>query len=171
MRAGESGRGTLAQSFSFSYDNPLQDLIFVTLLSAFSKTVNMNIMLHKFSVFLVLMTFGCLSTSLAQTANAQPASLPGGTAANSLLQMDNDNWSLYADEENKLYYVDFATLSVNLNDIVVTREDGEVVLRDEVFDLPVDTIYEIDFKQYASGTYVIELRSFTDVIRRRVAIR
>jgi len=52
----------------------------------------------------------------------------------------------------------------------VTRDNGEVVLRDQVFDLPVDTIYEIDFNQYGEGTYTIELRSFTDVISRKVTI-
>ncbi|MCI4647602.1 hypothetical protein, partial [Phaeodactylibacter sp.] len=92
------------------------------------------------------------------------------TASSSLLNMDTESWSLYSDEENNLYYVDFATLSVNLNDIVVTRDDGEVVLREQVLDLPVDTIYEIDFNQYGEGNYTIELRSFTDVIRRKVSI-
>ena len=131
-------------------------------------------MLKKLSFLLVLFLTGSLSAVVAQTASLQnkafsePANMTASSS--SLLNMDTESWSLYADEENNLYYVDFATLSVNLNDIVVTRDDGEVVLREQVLDLPVDTIYEIDFNQYGEGNYVIELRSFTDVIRRKVTI-
>ncbi|MBV6652757.1 MAG: hypothetical protein KI786_03325 [Mameliella sp.] len=130
-------------------------------------------MLKKLSFLLALFLTGSLTTLVAQTASLHETT--GSKAAvttktNSLLNMDSESWSLYADEENNLYYVDFATLSVNLNDIVVTRDDGEVVLREQVFDLPVDTIYEIDFNQYGKGNYTIELRSFTDVIRRKVKI-
>ncbi len=125
-------------------------------------------MLRKFPLLLALCMFGCFTVAKAQTASLSETNLTASKS--SLLNMDTESWSLYADEENNLYYVDFATLSVNLNDIVVTRDDGEVVLRDQVFDLPVDTIYEIDFNQYGKGTYTIELRSFTDVIRRKVEI-
>lgn len=125
-------------------------------------------MLRKFPLFLLLCMMGCFTVANAQTASLSKTDL--SASKGSLLNMDTESWSLYADEENNLYYVDFATLSVNLNDIVVTRDDGEVVLRDQVFDLPVDTIYEIDFNQYGKGTYTIELRSFTDVIRRKVEI-
>jgi hypothetical protein len=130
-------------------------------------------MLKKLSFLLALFLTGSFSVVVAQTANLQAKTLPeteNMTVSSSLLNMDTESWSLYADEENNLYYVDFATLSVNLNDIVVTRDDGEVVLREQVFDLPVDTIYEIDFNQYGAGNYMIELRSFTDVIRRKVSI-
>ena len=131
-------------------------------------------MLKKLSFLLALFLTGSLSAVVAQTASLQEGTLsePANMTASSssLLNMDTESWSLYADEENNLYYVDFATLSVNLNDIVVTRDDGEVVLREQVLDLPVDTIYEIDFNQYGEGNYVIELRSFTDVIRRKVTI-
>ena len=130
-------------------------------------------MLKKLSFLLALFLTGSLTTLVAQTASLHETTgskAAGTTKTNSLLNMDSESWSLYADEENNLYYVDFATLSVNLNDIVVTRDDGEVVLREQVFDLPVDTIYEIDFNQYGKGNYTIELRSFTDVIRRKVKI-
>ncbi|MEQ8704104.1 MAG: hypothetical protein RIC19_09310 [Phaeodactylibacter sp.] len=128
-------------------------------------------MLKKLSFLIALFTIGSLSSLAAQTASIQETILPEtATGSSSLLNMDTEHWSLYADEENNLYYVDFATLSVNLNDIVVTRDDGEVVLREQVLDLPVDTIYEIDFNQYGEGNYTIELRSFTDVIRRKVSI-
>ncbi len=126
-------------------------------------------MLRKLTAFALCfgLTLGA-SALFAQTASLAAAQ-PGGSS--SLLNLDSDNWSLYADEENQLYYVDFATLSVNLNDIIITRDNGEEVLREKVFDLPVDTIYEIDFKPFGPGSYTVELRSFTDVIRRKVSIQ
>ena len=42
---------------------------------------------------------------------------------------------------------------------------------DDVFELPVNTIYELDFSQYGSGTYNIELRSFTGIIRKTISIK
>ncbi len=147
--------------------------IFVQPFIPMAYLIKKHTMLKKLSFLLALFLTGSLSAVVAQTANLQTSTLPepeNMTVSSSLLNMDTESWSLYSDEENNLYYVDFATLSVNLNDIVVTRDDGEVVLREQVFDLPVDTIYEIDFNQYGGGNYTIELRSFTDVIRRKVSI-
>lgn len=103
---------------------------------------------------------------------AQSSSFETATASTNpgLLELNNDSWAIYADEENNVYYIDFENLSVNLSNIQVRRQDGEVVLRDDVFELPVNTIYEIDFNQFGSGNYDIELRSFTGVIRHSVSI-
>lgn len=48
--------------------------------------------------------------------------------SSSFLNMDMESWLFYFDEENNFYYVDFVIFSVNLNDIVVIWDDGEVVL-------------------------------------------
>jgi len=132
-------------------------------------------MQRKFTLFLVLFLAG-FATSYAQSSSyTEP--LSASTTSNEistdkdLLDLDDNNWALYADEENKLYYIDFESLSMNLSDIVVKRENGEVVLREDVFELPVDTIYEIDFNQYGDGTYEIELRSFTDALKQTVTVK
>ena len=75
------------------------------------------------------------------------------------------------DEENKVYYIDFESLKINLSDIIVKDQSGRVILKDDVFELPVNTIYELDFSQYGSGTYNIELRSFTGIIRKTISIK
>ena len=71
-------------------------------------------MLKKLSFLLALFLTGSLSAVVAQTANLQTSTLPepeNMTVSSSLLNMDTESWSLYSDEENNLYYVDFATLS------------------------------------------------------------
>lgn len=77
-----------------------------------------------------------------------------------------DDWSIYTDQENKTIYIDFEHISVNLSDIVVKDEQGQVVMKDEVFELPVNTIYEVDYQNYTPGRYEIELRSFTGILRK-----
>lgn len=126
-------------------------------------------MQRKFTFVFALLFIG-LSTCIAQSSTFGNAT--ASTIANAgLLELNNDNWAFYADEENKVYYIDFESLSVNLSDIVVRRQGGEVVFREDVFELPVNTIYEIDFSQYGKGNYDIELRSFTGLIRQSVSIR
>ena len=79
--------------------------------------------------------------------------------------------TFYEDAENKLLYIDFETVNVNLSDIKVKNADGEIVLEDELWSLPVNTIYEVDYKEFAAGTYEIELRSFTGVLRKTVEVK
>jgi uncharacterized protein YacL (UPF0231 family) len=129
-------------------------------------------MQRRFTLILILF-FAGLATTFAQSSSSPivaSSSIEISTDKD-LLDLDDNNWSLYADEENKLYYIDFESLSMNLSDIVVKRDNGEVILREDVFELPVDTIYEIDFNQYGSGTYKIELRSFTRELSRTVTVK
>ena len=107
--------------------------------------------------------------------NAQTSAM----AENSTIETENselpiiegDNWTFYLDSESKVYYIDFETISVNLSDMRLFDEEGHLVREDELWDLPVNTIYEIDFSKYKSGNYQIELRSFTGVIRKRVSLK
>ncbi len=78
--------------------------------------------------------------------------------------------TFYEDAENKLLYIDFETVNVNLSDIKVKNADGEIVLKDELWSLPVNTIYEVDYNDFEPGTYEIELRSFTGVLKKTVEV-
>jgi len=51
------------------------------------------------------------------------------------------------------------------------NQTGEIILKDNVFNLPVNTIYELDFSNYQAGNYEIELRTFTGSIRRKISIK
>ena len=88
-----------------------------------------------------------------------------------LATLNSDKWSFYIDEENKVYYIDFESISVNLSTIILKNANGEELLKDDVLDLPVNTIYELDFSPYGTGTYEVELRSFTGIVRKEVSIK
>ncbi len=93
------------------------------------------------------------------------------TSSINLTELTDDNWSFYKDEENKLYFIDFEKINFNLSEIIVKNDNGEILLQDDVLDLPVNTIYEIDLSEYAAGDYHVELRSFTGIIRKQVNIK
>jgi len=114
-----------------------------------------------------LLTFAFL---LLLTANLSAQSTDSKVNLD-LINLDNNNWSFYIDEENKLYYIDFEKISFNLSEIRVKDVDGEVLMKEDVLDLPVNTIYELDFSKYNAGEYEVELRSFTGVLRKKVNIQ
>lgn len=89
----------------------------------------------------------------------------------SVVSLDNADWSFYADEDNRTFYVDFEKINVNLSDIIIKNDKGEIIFKDDVIDLPVNAIYELNFEEYGVGDYTVELRSFTKIIRKDILIR
>ena len=86
------------------------------------------------------------------------------------LDESESDWSFYSDDENKTYYVDFEKLSFNLSEIVVKDQSGVVVMREDVLDLPVNTIFELNFSEYKTGKYLIELRSFKGMLKKEISL-
>jgi len=44
-------------------------------------------------------------------------------------------------------------------------------MKEELSSLPVNTIYELDYSQFEPGDYEIELRSYTGVMTKTVAVK
>jgi len=86
------------------------------------------------------------------------------------LDENDSDWSFYSDDENKTYYIDFEKLSFNLSEIVVKDQDGTILMREDVLDLPVNTIFELDFSEFKSGKYLIELRSFKGMLKKEISL-
>ena len=84
--------------------------------------------------------------------------------------LGSDEWTFYLDKENKVYYIDFESISVNLSDIKVYNQAGELVKSDKLWDLPVNTIYELSIEDLKPGNYKIELRSYTGVIEKEIEL-
>ncbi len=88
-----------------------------------------------------------------------------------LVEAEDQDWSIYNDEDNNIYYIDFEKITFNLSEIVVLNEQNEEVFKEDVLDLPVNSIYELDFKPFGTGQFKIELRSFTKFIKKDVLIK
>ena len=79
-------------------------------------------------------------------------------------------WSFFFDSENKIYYIDFETISLNLTKVKVVNKNGKAIMSDDVADLPVNTIYELDCSQLSEGAYTVELHAYTEIIKKEVTI-
>ena len=118
----------------------------------------------KFAIAVVLLLSGTTflgAQSLAHTTNgseARPA------------QVNQEDKVIFADQSNKTFFIDFECINVNLSGIVVKDILGGVVFKDEVANLPVDTIYELNLSRMSPGTYDIELQSYTGVIKKTVTL-
>lgn len=123
-------------------------------------------MQSKLLLFFLLLAANALN---AQTSSVS-TSLMNEEFFSSATVPSTDNWSFYLDEENKTYYIDFETINVNLSDIKVIDTAGEVVMSDNLWDLPVNTIYELNLHGMKPGDYKIELRTYTGVIQKEVTI-
>ena len=124
--------------------------------------------MQKFIVLFTLLALIFTSQSLlAQTATTDTEINYESIAA--AFNFDND-WGFHSDQNEQLYYVDFENLKMVLSDIIVKNEAGEVIIKEEVMDLPVNTIFEIDFTEFGKGKYQIELRSFTGLIHKDIEI-
>lgn len=104
----------------------------------------------------------------AQTSTAEDDLFNNDTE---LEELTNEEWSFFMDEDKQVYYIDFETISVNLNEVVIKNGEGEVVMKDDLWGLPVNTIYELDFSPFEKGNYEVELRSFTGVLRKTVSLK
>lgn len=87
-------------------------------------------------------------------------------AQTSLSSSNKEEFSFFKDETSNFYYIDFESIDVNLNEIMVKDEQGNVLLEETVNNLPVDTIYELDCSQFQNGEYIIELHSYTTILRK-----
>lgn len=84
--------------------------------------------------------------------------------------LEGENWTFYHDKNHKVYYIDFETINVNLNELIIKNSKGDVVYHDELWNLPVNTIYELDFSKFRPGRYEVELRTFTGCIKKDLLI-
>ncbi len=139
---------------------------FILTLHAENPTTYLNITEMQSKIYFpILIAFFCSATSaFSQQVSVENLTAKGATAAVS------EDQSLYTGGTEKVYYIDFEDLRMNLSEIILKNDQGKILLKDDVFDLPVNTIYELDLSQYGSGTFEVELRSFTGVIRKTIAV-
>ena len=112
------------------------------------------------------MMMAALTSIDAQTTTTTPSS---PVAVNQLVAKGiqaNNNWSFFSDEESDFCYIDFESINVNLNEIVVKDQKGTIVFKEAVNGLPVDSIYELDCSQFPIGVYTIELHSYTGIFKK-----
>ncbi len=111
---------------------------------------------------------------ISNSASAQLlATVVNNKSANNftIQSTDKNDWIIYADAENHVVYIDFEKINTNLNVVAVKNSNGQIVFKDDnLWQLPVNTIYEIDCKKFISGDYTLELKSFTTSCSRTIHV-
>ncbi len=96
-------------------------------------------------------------------------SLLSGKAQSIGLEANNDvplefaeksSFSLYADQDPRIFYIDFETISAKIETVVIEDREGTRVWEANVFDLPGNAIYELTLHHLAPGQYNIKLKMF-----------
>lgn len=125
-------------------------------------------MQRKF-LFVGLIAFSCFGTLLSAQSASNETDFIASTST--FTPSSDDNWSFFHDEETSTYFIDFQTINLNLSEIVVKNKIGEIVVREDVVDLPVNSIFELDCSQFPSGTYTVELRSYTKSLSKKIDVK
>lgn len=135
------------------------------------KNIKIFIIMRPTIIVLILTIsfFWLPSTSIsAQTSTNNFEAL--ATVNENLIDLEADDWTFFAGEDANTFFIDFEKIKSNLNEIKVRDSKGTEVFQDELWNLPVDTIYELDFQTFEKGTYTIEITTFTESIERKVEV-
>ena len=91
--------------------------------------------------------FVCLisNVAMADTAKSVPANAP--------LDLSE---IFYNDNENQLLFIDFQAIGDQVSLLNILKDD-ELMMEDDVSDLPDNTIYELNLEVLRNGNYTVEL--------------
>lgn len=129
---------------------------------------------RKIAVMCLVLFFGITGGLSAQNAVKSTAKTDKKVAAifsSTPTPSQEQDWTIFHDSETNLYYIDFEMIKVNISDVVIRDEKNQVIFEDDVFDLPVNTIYELDMNAFQAGKYRVELRTFTDIIAKNIELK
>jgi hypothetical protein len=123
-------------------------------------------MIKKFIAAAILTTTVSIASTSAQLLSVKDKN------NTETLNGNTTNQAIYTDSENKVLFIDFAKIDVNLSEISVRNSDNSIVYKDEnVWKLPVDFIFDLDFSTYPKGDYIVELKSFTGIVRKKISLK
>ena len=128
----------------------------------------------SFVLFLANFTFAQQQTASIDN-NPQAASsteIDWANFENELNKLSDEDWSFHTNQESKLLYIDFESLGGKMARLQVKSSEKTVVIEDNrLFDLPVNTIYEVNLEKLKRGSYFVELYTYDDkLIREKITI-
>jgi len=122
--------------------------------------------MRNFSIVIAFLFIG-LSSNAQSLATVDGS----GISLNKTISFNLEDWSIFHNQEDNLFYIDLATIEANLSDIKVTNAKGKLVYKENLDDLPVDAIYELDLSEFSSGDYEVEIRTFKESVFRSVSVK
>ncbi|WP_235293564.1 hypothetical protein [Portibacter lacus] len=77
-----------------------------------------------------------------------------------ILKIIEKDFPLFKDMDSRILYIDFELLNLNVKELKIVKQNGELKFNDDVSKREVDTIYEVDYSEYSTGTYTLELHTY-----------
>ena len=114
------------------------------------------------------------STSDITVASSSPTSSYDIDWANFENELNkDDDWAFHTNQEGRLLYIDFESLGGKMNRLVLKSSEKDVVSEDNhLFDLPINTIYEVNLEKLKRGSYFVELYTYDNqIIREDIIIK
>ena len=110
----------------------------------------------------------CVSTGLlAQTSDNSEEVIEATLLT---IEADDNSKIFFTDPESKVCYIDFSELNGYAKQLIV-KSDAEVVVNEALWELPSNTIYELDYEYYIQGKYQIELYTYSTVVKKELQVR
>jgi hypothetical protein len=131
----------------------------------------------------IVFALGCLACFLqvAQAQNTTSAQANHQEIAQAEINWENfeleldeasTNWTFHTDQNRQVLYIDFQALGGNMSKLVVQNANKEIVMTDDqLFDLPANTIYEVDLAEFGKGNYTVELHTYNSIIREEINLQ
>ena len=88
-----------------------------------------------------------------------------------LLKINDGDWITYSGDDENILFIDFQKINANLKEILVRNRNKKIVFKDELWNLPVDSIYELDMSKYPKGFYQIKIKTFTSSIVKAIKVK
>ena len=114
---------------------------------------------------LVMFLYGCSNITFAQSASIKES------VDINQFTTSTESETFFFDSEGSICFIDFANFNVNINSVSIYDPAGIQLLSEEVWDLPVNSIYEVDTSKFKSGTYTLVLNTYKGNIRKDISIK
>lgn len=119
--------------------------------------------------FKIALTFSFLLFLTTLNAQSLTTSLPNQATFEISTEL-NESWILFENNEDKKILIDFESIQSTVSDIRIKSVTNDIEFSDVVADLPQNVIYELDFSYLGKGDYILEVRTYNEVLTKKIAI-
>ncbi len=147
---------------NFLCSNYVYALMSIFALSTESNKIRYFIM-NKVIAVLAFVFIGVSSVS-SQNLSSEPAPATKSIST-------SEGWLMNGEVGSKVIFLDLEKISVNVTNMTVHNEKGEVVRQESLQQLPVDSIYEVDYSALPAGNYTLEVHSYTGSLNYKFSVK
>ena len=91
-----------------------------------------------------------------------------GQANTSSIIITSDNWTFYTSEDR--LYIDLELLGGYATDLSILDEAGEIIITEELMEIPKNSIYELDLANLEKGNYSLKIRTYQDIVQKSLEV-